>query len=84
MATTKVTVKLGSGGRIVIPSDFRKTLGIADGDEVVLSLDQDGLNLMSVRQSVRRAQRLVKRYVKGKRSLSTELLQDRRKEASRE
>jgi AbrB family looped-hinge helix DNA binding protein len=84
MAATEITVKLGAGGRIVVPANFRKALGIAEGDDVILSLGENGLHLMTVPQSVRRAQQLVKRYVKGKRRLSKELIRDRRKEAARE
>src|SRR5207248_1536702 len=34
-------VKLGEGGRVVIPAEYRKALGVKPGDDIVLRL-QDG------------------------------------------
>ena len=33
--------KLGQGGRIVLPAEFRKALGVKTGDELILSLKDD-------------------------------------------
>ncbi|HEY2931231.1 MAG TPA: AbrB/MazE/SpoVT family DNA-binding domain-containing protein [Acidobacteriota bacterium] len=76
--------KLEKGGRIVIPAEYRKALGLESEDEVTLIMEEDGLRLLSADQAVRRAQSLVRRYVPKGRKLSSELIQQRRKEAKRE
>lgn len=81
-----VKTKLGEGGRVVIPVDQRKALGLKSGDTVLLRVDGTELRMVSLKESIRRAQALVARHVKGKgkRLLSEELIAERRKEAARE
>jgi AbrB family looped-hinge helix DNA binding protein len=76
--------RIGAGGRIVIPRDMRAALGVAEGDEVLLELDQSGLHVRSSRQTVALAQQAVARYAKPGQSLSAELIAERRREAKRE
>lgn len=77
---SEVAVKLGTGGRLVIPGEFRTAMGIAPGDVVLMVLEPDGLRLMTPQQAVARAQALVQRYVAGDRHLADELLDERREE----
>jgi AbrB family looped-hinge helix DNA binding protein len=67
---------------LVIPAAFRKALGLKTGDEVLLVLEDGELRVVSPRQAVARAQNLVRRYVPRERSLSEELIQERREEAA--
>jgi AbrB family looped-hinge helix DNA binding protein len=76
--------KLGKGGRIVIPTEYRRELGVEPGDEIILHLDKEGLRLYTPDQAVARAQALVRRYVPGEQSLSEELISERREEAELE
>lgn len=76
--------KLGKGGRIVIPTEYRRELGVEPGDELILHLNEDGLRLYTPAQAVARAQSLVRRYVPNKRRLSEGLISDRREAAVRE
>lgn len=78
---SEVAVKLGSGGRLVIPGDFRAAMGIAPGDVVILVLEPDGLRVFTPKQAVARAQALVRLYVPADRSLADELLVERRDDA---
>lgn len=78
---SEMAVRIGAGGRLVIPGEFRAALGITQGDTVVLVMESDGLRLLTPAQAVIRAQALVARHVQGGRRLSEELLADRRKEA---
>ena len=78
-----VKTSVGEGGRVVLPSAYRRALGVRVGDEVVVTLEDDGLRIMTLAKAVERAQALVKRFVKSRRSLSRELLRERRREASR-
>ena len=75
--------KIKEGGRLVIPASYRKTLGLKSGDEVILSLEDGEIRIVSVRQAVARAQTLVRQYVPEGRSLSEELITGRQDEAAR-
>jgi len=72
--------KIREGGRLVIPSVYRKALGLKPGDEVLLSLEDGELRVISTRQAIARAQTLVRHYVPEDRRLSEELIQERREE----
>jgi AbrB family looped-hinge helix DNA binding protein len=41
-------VKIAPGGRVVIPAQFRKTLGVRVGDSVVIELKDGELRLRSL------------------------------------
>ena len=59
MTTTRV--KVAEGGRIVIPAEYRKRLGVQVGDNVILQLDDGEIRLFTVREAIRRAQEMVAR-----------------------
>lgn len=80
----EIKTKLGQNGRIVIPKEYRRRLGLESGDEVILSLDENGLHLYTSAQAVARAQELVRSYVPEGRNLADELISERREAASRE
>jgi AbrB family looped-hinge helix DNA binding protein len=69
-------------GRLVIPAKYRKALGLKPGDEVVLVLEEDEIRVVSTRQAIARAQAMVRQYIPAGRSLSQELIRERREEAS--
>jgi AbrB family looped-hinge helix DNA binding protein len=77
-------VKVGPGGRIVIPANLREKLGVKPGDTVWLEEDGDQVRISSVRQAIRWAQDLVRQYVPEGVSLTDELIAERRAEAERE
>lgn len=77
---TEVAVKLGTGGRLVIPGEFRAAMGMVPGDVVIMVLEPDGLRLLTPQQAVARAQDLVRRHVAKDRRLVDELLAERREE----
>ncbi len=74
----EVKARLGEAGRLVIPAEFRRALGLEAGDEVLVVLDGDELRVLTARQAVRRAQALVGRYVDPATSLADELIAERR------
>lgn len=76
-------VKMGTNGRFVLPVEVRRALGVADGGSLVVRLVDDEVRLSTPAAAVRRAQRAVRPYLQG-RSLSDELLADRRAEAAGE
>lgn len=81
---SKALTKLGEGGRLVIPAEYRKALGVEAGDELVLSLESGSLRVSTPQEGIRRAQALVRSYVPAGRLLSEELIADRRQEAAQD
>lgn len=75
---------MSTGGRIVIPQHMRQALGIEPGQELLLQMDEDCLRVYSLRSAVKHSQAIVRRYVPRERSLSAELLLDRKREAEDE
>lgn len=71
------------GGRLIIPAKYRKALGLKPGDEVLLVLEDGEIRVISTRQAISRAQTLLRRYVPKGRSLSEELIRERREEVAR-
>jgi AbrB family looped-hinge helix DNA binding protein len=78
---SKTLTRLGEGGRLVIPAEYRKALGVEAGDELVLVLEEGSLRVTTPREAIRRAQALVRSYVPEGRSLSDELIAERRRES---
>ncbi|MBO0796010.1 MAG: AbrB/MazE/SpoVT family DNA-binding domain-containing protein [Ktedonobacteraceae bacterium] len=72
--------RLAAGGRIVIPAEYRRALGVQVGDELILRLEAGEVRIFTPRQAVKRAQELVRRYISPDRSLADELIAERRKE----
>ena len=74
--------KIREGGRLVIPSEFRKALGLKPGDEVLLSLEDGEIKVISMRQAIEKSQSIVRRYIPEGMKLSEELIEERQEEAS--
>ena len=47
-----VKTAVGEGGRVVLPSAFRKALGVNVGDEVIMTLEDDGLRITTTAMAV--------------------------------
>ncbi len=77
-------VRVDRMGRILIPVELRRKLGMQPGSEIVLRLENHELRLYTLEEAVRRAQEIVRRYVPPGVSLSEELIADRKAEAERE
>ena len=76
--------KIGMGGRLVIPAEHRKALGLKPGDDVLVRLQEGELRIVTLQQALTQAQALVRQYVPQGRSLVDEVIEDRRREAARE
>lgn len=81
---TNVRTKVTQGGRIVIPAEMRKKLGIEIGEDVNLSMENDSLNISTSENALRRLQKTAQTVAKGKISVVDELIADRRREAKNE
>ena len=72
---------IGPKGRIVIPVELRRQLGLAEGSELVALIEGDGVLLLP-RQAVKKRLRHLFEGAEG--SLSAELIADRRAAAAAE
>src|SRR4051794_31898045 len=74
--------KVSGAGRVVLPSELRKELGIEDGADVVFCRTEYGIQITTLDQAIRQAQAMVRRYVPEGVSLVDELHDARRQDAT--
>ncbi|WP_319419214.1 AbrB/MazE/SpoVT family DNA-binding domain-containing protein [Pleurocapsa sp. FMAR1] len=75
---------LSENGRVLIPAEIRKSLNLKAGDRLVMTVIDGEIRLVPQLEVIKRAQNIIAKYVDPRRSLSDELMQERRKEAKRE
>ncbi len=82
----RAPVKISEGGRIVIPIEFRKALGVDIGDELILHMEDGKMLLLTRRQALQYVQDQVSFYknVQDRRLLADELIAERKIEAADE
>jgi len=83
-AAQTATLRLGPGGRVVIPAVMREAMGLKQGDAMLARLEGKELKLVTLLDSVRELQAITSQYVPEGVSLADELIADRRAEAARE
>ena len=76
--------KLRSGGRLQVPADFRRTLGLADGDAVLLRIVDGELHVQPLRNALSRVQARLRAHTPAGASLSGELIAERRQASEHE
>ena len=79
-----ISVKVEKSGRILIPAAIRRRFNIKEGTEVILRVDEDGIQVRTREQALARIRKELRRYIPEGRVLSEELIQERRAEALRE
>ena len=80
----RCTLAVGARGRLVLPSDVRKRLSLAEGDRFLLEVRRDGRVVLTPLAVVARRARGMFRHLAPGRVLSEELIAGRRAEAARE
>jgi len=78
------TTRMSENGRVLIPASYRKALGFQPGETLTLRIDESGLHIQSRRQAILKIRENMKKYIKPGRSVSDELIAERRLEAKRE
>ena len=78
-----VTVTIGPQGRIVLPADMRRSLGLEPGDRLVARVE-DGRLVLETRAAILARLQAEFRAAAGGRDLVAELIAERREEARRE
>lgn len=81
---TAITTRIAEGGRVVIPAEYRRALGLRVGDEVLVELEGGTIRILTIDEAIRRAQEIIGQYVPEEVSLVDELIAQRRAEAARE
>jgi AbrB family looped-hinge helix DNA binding protein len=76
--------RMSEKGRVVIPGEIRKALGMEPGGTLDLRVKDGELRISTLRSRIRRAQERVRKYVPAGVSLSEELSAERREAAKHE
>lgn len=76
-------VKLGEGGRLVIPAAMREALGVKPGDDMALEVEDGELKVKSYRSVIRELQAEFSELVPAGKGLIDEFLEERREEQQR-
>ena len=77
-SSTVTWTKVDSQGRVVIPAELRQELEIKPGSAIGIRLEGDQLSLFTVKQGIRRAQKIAREHTKGRTGLVDEFLRERR------
>jgi len=78
---SSLITQVSAGGRIVIPAEIRRKMGIQSGDQVILSYHDGELHIATRKQRLQQAKAIVKACVDTV-SLAEELVGERRAEAN--
>lgn len=70
--------KLVSGGRLQVPADIRRLLGLNDGDAVTMEVVNGRLQIRPYRDVLAEVQARLRPYVREGASIADELIADRR------
>ncbi len=63
---------VAANGRIVLPAEVRKRLGLSEGGELLMEETPNGLVLRTVAQAVAEAQAIARRYLAGRPDISVD------------
>ena len=80
--TVRYLLRLGPKGRVLLPADIRKALGLAEGDLILAWLKDGNLRLESQRRAIEQIQKDLHQRI-GDKSLVDELIAERRAAAAR-
>jgi AbrB family looped-hinge helix DNA binding protein len=77
--------RVSPSGRISLPAEFRKAVGLQQGGDVVVELEGDEIRIRSVHAVIARSQALARRLLgDGPEGSVDAFLEERRREAARE
>jgi len=78
------TTRLEKSGRILIPVAVRRHLGLSEGSQVLVKVEESGARQITSRsQALAKARKEIRKYIPAGRDLAAELIRDRRAEAKR-
>jgi AbrB family looped-hinge helix DNA binding protein len=76
--------RITKGGKVSIPSAYRKFLNLKDGSEVVFAIKNNQITISPLSAALENARRLVGKYHSSNDSLVDQLITQRREEAKNE
>lgn len=76
-----VQVKITANGRISLPANVRKRLGLEGGGAILLEETPDGVILRTVAQAIARAQDIARKYADRPGANVEAFLEDRREDS---
>ena len=79
-----VLVNVAENGRMVLPAEVRRALGMNGPSQIRVEVVDDGVRITTPRQALMRARARIRSIVPADRSLSDELIADRRAEVEQE
>ncbi len=79
-----VAVKVSASGRLNLPAEVRRNLGLKGPGHVIITLEHDGVRLNTMKQALERVRDLARPFAPKGRLASEELIAERRAEARRE
>lgn len=79
-----IAVKVSEAGRLNLPAEVRRALGLQGKGHVVLTIENGVVRLASMAQALERVRTLARPYAPKGRLASEELIAERRDEARRE
>ncbi|HEX4004636.1 MAG TPA: AbrB/MazE/SpoVT family DNA-binding domain-containing protein [Acidobacteriaceae bacterium] len=84
MASSEVRLRLAENGRVVIPAEVRKDLGLESGGELILERQENGYRMTTRRHRIEEARKYLRRFIKPGDSVVDELIAERREAAKHE
>ena len=80
-----IRTKVSESGRLSLPAEIRKAVGLERGGTVIIDLEDGVIRLRTVDQVVARAQEIARRLSEGRSDMTVDdFLAERRREAERE
>lgn len=80
----KRSIPVGENGRMNLPADLRRKLGIAGAGRITIEEYQDRIEIVSLEQRLARIDTIMDRYRRSGVSMVDELIADRRAEVAKE
>ncbi|AOF94695.1 AbrB/MazE/SpoVT family DNA-binding domain-containing protein [Sphingobium sp. RAC03] len=74
--------KIIAGGRVALPADMRRSLGLQNGDTVLIEMNDEEIRIRPARSALRRIQDRLRAFASSEGLVSEELIAERRAEAS--
>ena len=79
------TARLEKSGRILIPAAVRRHLGLSEGSQVLVNVEESGaLRVTSRSQALAKVRQEIRKYIPAGHDLAAELIRDRRAEVKRD
>ena len=79
------TTRLEKSGRILIPAAVRRHLGLSEGSQVLVRVEDSGtFQVTSRSQVLAKVRQEIRKYIPAGQDLAEELIRDRRAEVARE